>query len=216
MFNLHSIIHSNSAEKLEIDIKFFARVSGTMQFPYKEMLQTLNSFAKTVEKYDLQIDLNSFKRVLADIEKSGSFEIGAEWPLRYIGQHGKEFAGKGRKLYFEVVEDAGDKTRRVDLEVLDLDLGEKVFYEFKSVQKVPPSDFINQFEKDLMLASDLSQIKWIFDGKKVPADFKEKMLQEIKKLDIPDDVIRKYKARDKNELKNMIATDFDSIFIISR
>ena len=80
LFNLHSIIHSKSAEKLEIDIKFFARVSGTMQFPYKEMLQTLNSFAKTVEKYDLQIDLNSFKRVLADIEKSGSFGIGAEWP----------------------------------------------------------------------------------------------------------------------------------------
>ena len=118
------------------------------------------------------------------------------------------------KLYFEVVEDAGDKTRRVDLVVVTN--RKKILYEFKSVQKVPPSDFINQFEKDLMLASDLSQIKWIFDGKKVPADFKEKMLQEIKKLDIPDDVIRKYKARDKNELENMIATDFDSIFIISR
>ena len=216
LFNLHSIIHSNSAEKLEIDIKFFARVSGTMQFPYKEMLQTLNSFAKTVEKYDLQIDLNSFKRVLADIEKSGSFEIGAEWPLRYIGQHGKEFAGKGRKLYFEVVEDAGDKTRRVDLEVLDLDLGEKVFYEFKSVQKVPPSDFINQFEKDLMLASDLSQIKWVFDGKKTPVNFKEKMLEEINKLKIDKEVWIKYKAQSANDLKYMISNEFDKIFLLCK
>ena len=169
-----------------------------------------------IEKYDLQIDLNSFKRVLADIEKSGSFEIGAEWPLRYIGQHGKEFAGKGRKLYFEVVEDAGDKTRRVDLEVLDLDLGEKVFYEFKSVQKVPPSDFINQFEKDLMLASDLSQIKWVFDGKKTPVNFKEKMLEEINKLKIDKEVWIKYKAQSANDLKNMISNEFDKIFLLCK
>lgn len=41
-----------------------------------------------------------------------------------------------------------------------------------------------QFGKDLANpdVSDLSQLKWVFDGKKVPADFKSKMLEEIKKL----------------------------------
>ena len=89
--------------------------------------------------------------------------------------------------------------------------------EFKSVKDVPPANFLEQFGKDLKNTdvSDLSQIKWIFDGKKAPADFKEKMLEEIKKLNIPDDVIRKFKARDKNELENMITNNFDNIFIIS-
>ena len=59
--------------------------------------------------------------------------------------------------------------------------------EFKSVKDVPPANFLEQFSKDLKNSevSDLSQIKWIFDGKKAPADFKEKMLEEIKKLNIP-------------------------------
>ena len=90
--------------------------------------------------------------------------------------------------------------------------------EFKSVKDVPPANFLEQFGKDLKNSevSDLSQIKWIFDGKKAPADFKEKMLEEIKKLNIPDDVIRKFKARHKTELENMITNNFDNIFIISR
>ncbi len=41
--------------------------------------------------------------------------------MRYIGQHGDEFAGK--TLLFEVIEDVNNKVRRVDLEVLDEDLG---------------------------------------------------------------------------------------------
>ena len=41
--------------------------------------------------------------------------------------------------------------------------------EFKSVKDVPPANFLEQFGKDLKNTdvSDLSQIKWIFDGKKV-------------------------------------------------
>lgn len=82
------------------------------------------------------------------------------------------------------------------------------------MQKVPPSDFINQFEKDLMLASDLSQIKWIFDGKKVPADFKEKMLQEIKKLKLTEDMVNGLRKSSKEELFEDIIENFDNIFII--
>ena len=168
-----------------------------MQFPYKEMLQTLNSFAKTVEKYDLQIDLNSFKRVLADIEKSGSFGIGAEWTLRYISQHGNEFAGK--MLYFEVIEKVGDKVRRVDLNVYDENLERNIFYEFKSVQGVPPDDFFDQFGKDLLNeeVKDLSQLKWIFDGKKVAQEqLTETMRKTIDNWSIPDDILTKWGYKD--------------------
>ena len=44
--------------------------------------------------------------------------------------------------------------------------------EFKSVKDVPPANFLEQFGKDLKNTdvSDLSQIKWIFDGKKVTQD----------------------------------------------
>ena len=80
------------------------------------------------------------------------------------------------KLYFEVTEEVGEKIRRVDMVVEDEILG-NIFYEFKSVKDVPPANFLERFGKDLANTevSDLSQIKWIFDGKKVPADFKEKM-----------------------------------------
>ena len=65
--------------------------------------------------------------------------------------------------------------------------------EFKSVKDVPPANFLEQFSKDLKNSevSDLSQIKWIFNGKKAPADFKEKMLEEIKRILPTDDIATK-------------------------
>ena len=54
-----------------------------------------------------------------------------------------------------------------------------MFYEFKSVKTVPPKDFVEQFMKDLSNADNLSQIKWIFNGRKNPVDFKKNMLDAI-------------------------------------
>lgn len=67
-----------------------------------------------------------------------------------------------------------------------------------------------------MLASDLSQIKWVFDGKKTPVNFKEKMLEEINKLKIDKEVWIKYKAQSANDLKNMISNEFDKIFLLCK
>ena len=88
--------------------------------------------------------------------------------------------------------------------------------EFKSVKDVPPANFLEQFDKDLKNTdvSDLSQIKWIFDGKKVPTDFKEKMLQEIKKLKLTEDMVNGLRKSSKEELFEDIIENFDSIFII--
>ena len=67
--------------------------------------------------------------------------------------------------------------------------------EFKSVKDGPPANFLEQFGKDLKNTdiSDLSQIKWIFDGKKVTqqqlTDAIKKTIDEWK---VPEDVLNKW------------------------
>lgn len=70
---------------------------------------------------DHGIDVGNLPKVVGELSKGQSFTAGAEWTLRYIGQHGGEFAGK--RLDFEVVEEIGDKVRRVDLVVNDVTSG---------------------------------------------------------------------------------------------
>ena len=91
--------------------------------------------------------------------------------VRYIGSHGDEFT---------VVEDINETLRRVDLVVPDEELG-FVYYEFKSVKDVPPSHFLEQFSKDLANSkvTDLSQIRWIFDGKKVTNEDLSKAMKKV-------------------------------------
>ena len=101
----------------------------------------------------------------------------------------------GKKLNFEVIDEVGDKIRRVDLKVYDENLERNIFYEFKSVQGVPPDDFFDQFGKDLANSEvdDLSQIKWIFDGKKVT---QEQLTNAVKKAieewNVPEKVLENW------------------------
>jgi len=70
---------------------------------------------------------------------------------------------------------------------------------FKSVKDVPPANFLEQFGKDLRNTevSDLSQIKWIFDGKKVTQQkLTEKMRKTIEDWSIPDDILIKWGYKD--------------------
>ena len=80
---------------------------------------TCGKFVRSVA--DHGIDVGNLPRVVGGLSKGQSFTAGAEWTLRYIGLHGGEFAG--RRLDFEVVEEVGDKVRRVDLEVNDVTSG---------------------------------------------------------------------------------------------
>lgn len=104
--------------------------------------------------------------------------------VRYIGSHGDEFTGKS--LSFEVIEDINETLRRVDLEVKNVSRSGKgkttnIFYEFKSVKDVPPSHFLEQFCKDLMNpnVTDLSLLKWIFDGNKVTNEELSKAMKKV-------------------------------------
>lgn len=108
--------------------------------------------------------------------------------VRYIGSHGDEFTGKS--LSFEVVEDVNETLRRVDLVVPDEELG-FVYYEFKSVKVIPPTHFLEQFSKDLANpnVTDLSQLKWVFDGKKVSqGELSIEMKKIIEEWNVPKEI----------------------------
>ena len=65
----------------------------------------------------------------------------------------------------------------------------------KSVQEIPPSNFTNQFGKDLLNqdVNDLSQLKWVFDGKKVSQEqLTTGMSKTIKEWNIPTEIKDKW------------------------
>ena len=179
--------------------------------PYEEVLSTCYDFAVSVEKNN--VNIGNFSNVIGQLTKGRSFTAGAEWTVRCIGQHGGEFAGK--RLNFEVIEEVGDKIRRVDQKVYDENLGKNIFYEFKSVKDVPPANFLEQFGKDLKNSevSDLSQIKWILDGKKVTqqqlTDAIKKTIDEWK---VPEDIKKKWLNPERTE--EMFKEELLSIFIV--
>ena len=76
--------------------------------------------------------------------------------------------------------------------------------EFKSVKDVPPANFLEQFSKDLKNTevSDLSQIKWIFDGKKVTqqqlTDAIKKTIDEWK---VPEEISDKWNLNDIEDVQ---------------
>ena len=77
--------------------------------------------------------------------------------------------------------------------------------EFKSVKDIPPANFLEQFGKDLKNSevSDLSQIKWIFDGKKVTQDeLTNAVNKAIDKL--PDDIVQKWNLKNEKARKQLL------------
>lgn len=108
--------------------------------------------------------------------------------------------------------------RHADLQVSPNgpEVGDCTYFEFKSVKKLPPPNFNEQFAKDLLIdeVTKLNQIKWIFDGKKIPEgyNFKGKMEEAIRKMDIPSKALEKFGRKSVDELKSDIIKNFDNIF----
>ena len=103
-----------------------------------------------------------------------------------------------------MTEEVGEKIRRVDV-VAETSVNgvivKKTFYEFKSVQGVPPDGFLDQFGKDLLNeeVKDFSQLKWIFDGKKVT---QQQLTDAIMKAidGLPDDIVQKWNLKNENNM----------------
>ena len=159
---------------------------------------------------------------------------GMEWTMRYLNKHGlkKGSSFEVRVKYADDVEfkgKVGNKIdRKTDLQVCPNgpEVGGCTYFEFKSVSEVPPKNFNDQFVKDLLNddVKDLSHIKWIFDGKKIPAgsDFKKEMTNAIKavfKNSDNEDALKKAAKKilkntkaTKESLENAIIANFDEIF----
>lgn len=143
---------------------------------------------------------------------------GANWIVKHIGDNADDFAG--RKLKFEYYQSTDLGGRYID--VTDItDDGFKIFYEYKSVTGVPPQHFQTQFMKDLTIATDLDQIKWIFNGNKNPVGannkaFRETMLEELDKLPLTDELAQKFLIGIDNpspsKLKQELILQFEDIF----
>ena len=82
------------------------------------------------------------------------------------------------------------------------------------MKEVPPSNFNDQFVKDLLNddVKDLSQIKWIFDGKKISKKDLEALKNRIKTMDIPPAASAKFNLNTIDKLKKEIERNFDNIF----
>ena len=84
------------------------------------------------------------------------------------------------------------------------------------MKEVPPNNFNEQFVKDLLNddVTKLSQIKWIFDGKKIDKAALEALKNRIDALDIPEPAWKKFGMSSAKELKEKLKTDviFNDIF----
>ena len=152
--------------------------------------EVLDNLTRTLEGLDLS-KVTGLDTVKADLKQSAFGKVvGANWTLAHIAKnlnHFKQFDN----LIFESVEKIDDVTgqaiRRVDVKGVDNlpnGLKQETLYEFKSVIKAPPTSFKEQFVKDLKTdgVKNLSQIKWIFDGKKLNALDKDAFVDELEKV----------------------------------
>ena len=99
------------------------------------------------------------------------------------------------------------------MKAYDDEMAKDIFYEFKSVKNIPPEHFFDQFGKDLLNnnVDKLSQLKWIFDGKKVTqTQLTEKMKETIENWDIPKEIKEKWIK--KNLTENVFKKKLIDIF----
>ena len=111
-------------------------------------------------------------------------------------------------------------------DVADISDANKIlFYEFKSVAKVPPAHFAEQFLKDLSNkdVTSLDQIKWIFDVKKNPAgtgtkSFEKAIEDAIDNLKLDKDLAKKFLKDVDNpsvkDLKKYLKKNSGKLFLI--
>tara|TARA_R110002060_G_scaffold76055_1_gene86149 strand:+ start:339 stop:833 length:495 start_codon:yes stop_codon:yes gene_type:complete len=152
--------------------------------------------------------VNDLKGVFAKRE-------GAKWIVKYIEEFGYTFAN--RKLQFESRVTNVDGTDIRIMDILDVtDRFAPIYYELKSVNKVPPYDFNTQFIKDLSRdnVGDLSQIQWIFDGAKSPPDFKSNLLNVVDDLSFSANVLIKFGFTRNAQLRELISDNFEDVFVL--
>jgi len=200
---------------LKILSKMLAAIKGAQDISFDTILNNLENFIGKVSSEN--INVSKLASVIAEMGESTSKCDGANWIIKYLGDNAKDFSGK--TLVFEYYQSSTLGGRYID--VLDNSISSrKVYYEFKSVSVVPPSEFVEQFMKDLGNATSLDQIKWVFNNAKNPLGssgktFKEAMQTAIDNLPLTDDLAKKILNNNKAkayDLHDLIESKFNDIF----
>lgn len=196
------------------------KLKGYKGYSYQTMLGDLSLFVNAIANKN--ITLKDFNKVIADLKLGNQKSDGAMWTVNFIRKNVGEFSDNA-VLRFEY-SDATDLGRRY-VDLVDETMAaekRKIFYEMKSVAEVPPGHFKEQFMKDLSNSdiTDLSQIRWRFNGEKAPDNFKENMMKAIDQLPLTDDLAKKLLKDvpgdgieiNANLLQQILKEDFDNLF----
>ncbi|MCB0687130.1 MAG: hypothetical protein KDC53_11410 [Saprospiraceae bacterium] len=161
---------------------------------------------------------DNYTSVITGFKQGGNFTEGAIFVADAVKRYGNDFPSG---TLFEFTEVTTGGVRRVDVRVNNGFNGNKdVFFEFKSVQDVPPTGFATQFVKDLDLpeVDNLGQLRWWFDGNKISSLPKQKFLDQLNAASIDQPIIDKLLPNITNptkiDLLQKISQDFDQIFSI--
>ncbi|MFY7827951.1 MAG: hypothetical protein ACOVQ4_12540 [Flectobacillus sp.] len=154
---------------------------------------------------------------------NGAGADGANWVVAVLRKEGTSIF-PSNATSFEVSTTIGTNTRRydaiVDNAVVVNGISKNRYFEFKSYSTVPPSNFSEQFINDLNnnAITDLSQLKWYFDGAKNPANFEANMKAAIDGLSLSNDLAKKFITNKidptGSDLKLLLKQKFSQIFTL--
>ncbi len=154
------------------------KMGGAYAAALDDLIDSFNSLVNAGTNF-----LN-YSRLVDDLKKGSNFAEGARWIQKYVTENISEFAGKTLEFELEII------LGRVDLKV------ENILYEFKSVLSLPPGKFAKQMARDLKEADILSDLNWIFDGRKLPNGItqldKDAMLLELESMVLDEETILKF------------------------
>ena len=208
---LENVMSNSKLRDLGITIEDFAKIDGAAGLAYHEILDNLDNFGKNIAKKNITIQ--DFDKLMSEFFEGSGKRDGANWIVKYLGDYAGDFEGK--TLKFEAYYSNSLGGRYVDVSDITNN-SEKIFYEFKSVLKVPPGDFSEQFMKDLTNAKNLSDIKWIFNSAKNPANFQQNLINAINDLPLTNELARKFIPSNPSatisDLKDLLGVKFNQIF----
>ena len=179
----------------------------------------LANFLEDLDHFALYQDRDGFGSIISGLKANwfnGAGADGANWVIAVLRKEGITVFDPA-KTNFEVVENILGETRRYDAIVGQRGSGTEKYFEFKSYNKVPPTDFAKQFINDLNNANitDLKQLEWLFDAAKNPADFINNMKNAIRNLDedlIDQATVTKFGVQSKGDVKAKVLNSFDTVF----
>jgi hypothetical protein len=192
----------------ETDIAAILRANNSLAASAKPM-ESLLAALGNLDRYK---NCTGYALLINDL-KTAQFgkNIGAQYVCEVMKTYPSEFPAGN--VIFESVEVVPGGVRRIDVKLNTIP---PIYYEFKSVSTIPPTDFVMQFTKDLSNAevTTFSQLKWYFDRSKLTSLNKQAFMEALNNATIPESVVVKWSSANptKSGFLQVISQNFDIIF----